>query len=243
MDIEGQVVCAPQAESVRLASGKPPRSKAKLICPICKKRKANRFCPAKSESICSVDCATEREVTIDCPSDCPHLIASRNYEAGRGDEVDLSKVPFAGIRVTPDTFRDHGGLLDAIALGLCNFAGEHRELVDTDAMAALQTLAESYQTLAKGIYYEKPLDYRLQHELAAHLKESIAAYKKEVAQRTGVSSVRDETVRDALIFFTQVGAMRTNGRPKGRAYLDFLRREFKWQEPREATSSGLVILP
>ena len=109
-------------------------------------------------------------------------------------------------------------------------------------MAALQTLAESYQTLAKGIYYEKPLDYRLQQELGAHLKESIAAYKKEVAQRTGVSSVRDETVRDALIFFTQVGAMRTNGRPKGRAYLDFLRREFKWQEPREATSSGLVIL-
>jgi len=114
--------------------------------------------------------------------------------------------------------------------------------VDTDAMAALQTLAESYQTLAKGIYYEKPLDYRLQHELGAHLKESIAAYRKEVAQRTGVSSLRDETVRDALIFFTQVGAMRTNGRPKGRAYLDFLRREFKWQEPREATSSGLVIL-
>jgi hypothetical protein len=233
-------------ESARLANGPArhefARSKEELICPICQKRKANRFCPAKSESICSVCCATEREVTIDCPSDCPHLMASRQYEADRGNQVDVSKVPFADIRVKPAAFHDHGGLLDAIALGLCSFAAEHREVVDSDAIAVLQSLAESYQTLAKGIYYEKPLDYRLQHELSTHLKESIAAYKKEDSLRTGVSSLRDETVRDALIFFTQVGAMRTNGRPKGRAYLDFLRREFKWQAPTEASSSGLVIL-
>jgi len=214
-----------------------------LVCPICHKRKANRFCPARSESICSVCCATEREVTIDCPSDCPHLIASRSYEAGRHDGFDVSKVPFADIRVTPAAFRDHGPLLDTIALGLCSFAAEHRELVDSDVIATLQTLAESYQTLAKGIYYEKPLDYRLQHELSADLKERIAAYKKEDALRTGVSTLRDETVRDALIFFTQVGGMRANGRPKGRAFLDFLRREFKWQAPSEAKPSGLVILP
>jgi hypothetical protein len=190
-----------------------------------------------------VDCATEREVTIDCPSDCPHLVASRNYEASRGSEVDASKVPFAGIRITPETFRAHGGLLDAIALGLCSFAGEHRGLVDSDVIAALQTLAESYQTLAKGIYYEKPLDYRLQHELNTHLEEAIATYKKEDAQRAGVPTLRDETVRDALIFFTQVGGMRTNGRPKGRAYLDFLRREFKWQPRAQTAGSSLLILP
>ena len=170
-------------------------------------------------------------------------MASRQYEAARGDEIDFSKVPFAEVRVTPVMFRDHGGLLDAIGLGLCSFAGEHRELVDSDAIAALQTLAESFQTLAKGIYYEKPLDYRLQHELSTYLKERIAAYKKEDSLRPGVSSLRDDTVRDALIFFTQVGAMRTNGRPKGRAFLDFLRREFKWQALSEASSSGLVILP
>jgi hypothetical protein len=213
-----------------------------LICPICKKRKANRFCPAKSESICSVCCATEREVTIDCPPDCPHLIASRDYEAARGDPVDISKIPFADIKIKPATFRDHGGLLDAIALGLCDFSGQHRELVDSDAVAALQNLAESYQTLAKGLYYEKPLDYRLQHELSAHLKESLASYKKEEAARN-LPSLRDETVRDALIFFTQVGALRGNGRPKGRAFLDFLRREFKWRPLMETAGSGLVILP
>ena len=169
------------------------------------------------------------------------MAASRQYEADRGDQVDVSKIPFAEIRIAPAAFRDHGGVLDAIALGLCTFAADHRELVDSDAMAALQTLAESYQTLAKGIYYEKPLDYRLQHELNMYLKERIAAYKKEAS--SGLSSLRDETVRDALIFFTQVGAMRSNGRPKGRAYLDFLRREFKWHPSAQTTASGLVILP
>jgi hypothetical protein len=213
-----------------------------LICPICNKRKATRFCPAKSENICPVDCATEREVTIDCPSDCPHLVASRQYEGDRR-EIDWSGIPFAEIKISPSVFRNHERLLDAIAYTVCGFAAEHRVLVDSDVMTSLQTLAESYQTLTKGIYYEKPLDDRLQHELYAHLKEAIAAYKKEEAARTGITALRDETVRDALIFFTQVGATRANGRPKGRAYLDFLRREFKWQAKPQAAASPLLITP
>ena len=214
-----------------------------MICPICSKRKATRFCPAKSASICAVDCATEREVTIDCPSDCPHLVASRQYE-GERREIDWSQVPFSEVKVSPSAFHNHERLLDAIANAVCGFAAEHRSLVDLDVIAALRTLAESYETLVKGIYYEKPLDDRLQHGLYARLKEAIAAYKKDEAARTGMTTaLRDETVRNALIFFTQVGATRSDGRPKGRAYLDFLRREFKWQEKPQVASSPLLITP
>jgi hypothetical protein len=213
-----------------------------LTCPICKKRKANRFCPAKGEKICAVCCATEREVTIDCPSDCPHLIASRQYEDERR-EIDWSQLPFGDVKISPAAFRGHEALLDAIAFGICDFAAQQRLLVDSDAIAALQTLAESYQTLAKGIYYEKPLDDRVRHELYTHLKEAIANYRKEEAARSAVTSLRDGTVRDALIFMTQLGATRTNGRPKGRAFLDFLRSQFKWQGAAEPASSPLLILP
>jgi len=189
-----------------------------------------------------VDCATEREVTIDCPWDCPHLAASRQYEAGRR-EIDWSSIPFSDVKISPAAFRDHEALLDAVAYGICSFAAEHRELVDTDAIATLQTLAEAYQTLAKGIYYEKPLDHRLQHDFAAHLKEAIAAYREDEAARTGASSLRDSTLRDVLIFFTQVGATRANGRPKGRAFLDFLRVQFKWKGPAQGAGSPLLIVP
>ena len=213
-----------------------------MTCPICKKRKANRFCPAKGEKICAVCCATEREVTIDCPSDCPHLVASRQYEDERR-EVDWSQLPFGDVKVSPSAFRGHETLLDAIAFGICDFAAQQRLLVDSDAIAALQVLAESYQTLAKGIYYEKPIDDRVRHELYTYLKEAIAKYRKEEAARSATSSLRDGTVRDALIFMTQLGATRTNGRPKGRAFLDFLRSQFKWKGAAEAPGTPLLILP
>jgi len=51
-----------------------------VSCPICEKRKSARFCPAKGEKICAVCCGTEREVTIDCPSDCSYLVAAHRYE-------------------------------------------------------------------------------------------------------------------------------------------------------------------
>jgi len=212
-----------------------------VICPICNKRKATRFCPAKSQSICSVCCATEREVTIDCPADCPHLVASRRYEEER-HEVDWSQLPFPDVKIPPSAFGDHVHLLDTLAYSICDFAGLHREMVDSDVMVALQTLGESYQTLTKGIYYEKPLDHRLQHELATHLKSTIAAYKKEEANRPRMSGLRDETVRDALIFMAQAGGMHVNGRPKGRAYLDFLRSYVKWQPPTR-DGAPLLIVP
>ncbi len=48
---------------------------AQLICPICGKRRPERFCPAKGEKICAVCCGKEREVTLDCPADCTYLIS------------------------------------------------------------------------------------------------------------------------------------------------------------------------
>ena len=50
-------------------------------------------------------------------------------------------------------------------------------------------------------------------------------------------------IHAATIFFTQIGATRTNGRPKGRAFLDFLRVHFKGQGPPEPAGAPLVIVP
>ena len=187
-------------------------------------------------------CATEREVTIDCPSSCPHLAASRRYEEGR-HEVDWSRLPFADVKVSPAAFRGHEDLIDTLAYSICDFAALHREMVDSDILSSLQTLGESYQTLTKGIYYEKPLDHRLQHDLVEHLKKTIAAYKKEAATRAWLTSIRDETVRDVIIFMAQAGGMHTNGRPKSRAYLDFLRSQVKWQAPTRGDGAPLLIVP
>ena len=209
-----------------------------MICPICNKRKARRFCPAKSESICTVDCATEREVTIDCPSDCPHLVASRQYE-GERREVDWSAIPFAKVKISPSVFRNHERLLEVIACAVCGFAAEHRVLVDSDVIAVLQSLGEAYGTLASGIVYENPPAYPIQRELYQAVQTMLEQYKRKERREMVVAHPHADPngeIRDALVFLTRLAVTRSNGRPKGRAYLDFLRTQFRPETFSKATS-------
>lgn len=212
-----------------------------MACPICQKRSPRRFCPAKAEDICAVCCGTEREVSIDCPADCPYLMASRQYEVERR-EVDWSKVPFAETKIPSSFVAAHEKLLLTLAYATCLYARDNRQLVDADALASLQSLAETYRTLSSGIYYERPPDYLLRRGLYEALKAAIEDYRKAEAQQVGATATRDGAVRDALIFLTQLGATHTNGRPKSRAYLDFLRTQFKG-EGLSKPASNIVLLP
>lgn len=212
-----------------------------MACAICNKRKAKRFCPAKAEAICSVCCGTEREVTIDCPSDCPYLVASRQHDSERR-EIDRSKLPFPDFKIPASFPRSNGPLLMALNYAICAYARQRPQVVDADVIGAFQALAETYRTLTSGIYYEKPPDYLLQRELYEALKGTLEDFRKRETEQVGVSSTRDSEIRDALMFFSQLGATRTNGRPKGRAFLDLLRSQLP---PEELTrpQSNIVLLP
>ncbi len=179
-------------------------------------------------------------MTIDCPSDCVHLVASREYDLTRR-EYDWSKVPFAETKFDRSFAETHGGLLVELDYAVCQFAADHREVVDTDVLIALQTLAETYRTQTSGIIYEKPLDYPLQRALYEHLKAAITGFREKLAQGMGLTTLRDSAIRDALIFLTQLCAIHANGRPKGRAYLDIIRQQFPKEEFQKAGSSILLL--
>jgi hypothetical protein len=155
-------------------------------------------------------------VTIDCPRDCPYLTASREYDATR-QPLDRSKLPFAEVEIPLTLLRKHGQVIEELTHAICDFAANHREVVDVDVLAALQSLAEAYRTLTSGIYYENPPVHPLQRGIYEELKTAIADFKKDEAQRQGMATTRDGDLRDVLIFLTQLGATRSNGRPKGRA--------------------------
>ena len=210
-----------------------------MTCPICQKRKAKRFCPAKAETICPVCCGTEREVTIDCPSDCPHLMASREHDYQRHD-VDRSVLPFPDTKITASFVAAHQELLLDLSYAICLFARDNSALVDSDVIAALQCLAEAYRTLASGIVYENPPAYRIQRELYEAVKIGIEEHKKGERGKMAVASVRNirnGEICDTLMFLTQLGALRSNARPKGRAYLDFLRTQFRPEAFSKSTSN------
>lgn len=211
-----------------------------LVCPICNKRKAKRLCPARAESICSICCGTEREVTIDCPSDCTYLAASREYDLERR-QIDWSKVPFPEVTFNRGFAESNEALLLDIDYAICSFAADHREVVDTDVLAVLHTLAETYRTRTSGIIYEKPLDYAPQRGLYEDLKKAIEEFLENATKRAGMATVRDSDIRDALIFLTQLCAAHLNGRPKGRAYLDLIREQFPKEEFKKA-ASNIVLL-
>ena len=212
-----------------------------LACPICQRRQPKRFCPAKAETICALCCGTEREVSIDCPSDCTYLVASRAYDLERR-EIDWSKVPFADTKIPASFIAGHEKLLLALSYAVCLYARDNRQLVDADVLVALQALAETYRTLSSGLYYEQPPAYWLQRELYERLKAGVEDYKKAEVRQAGLASIRDGEIRDAAVFLAQLGATRTNGRAKSRAYLDFLRTQFKSEELAKP-ASNIILLP
>jgi hypothetical protein len=168
-------------------------------------------------------------------------VASRKYDEGRR-QVDWSKVPFADVKIPFEFAQSHTPLLVALLSSIWEYARDHRQVVDTDAIAALQALAETYRTLSSGLYYEKPPDYLYRRELYRALKAALEEFKQAETQRHGLATTRDSEVRDALIFLTQLGAIHENGRPKGRAFLDLIRTQLA-PEASTQPASNIVLLP
>jgi hypothetical protein len=197
-----------------------------VSCPICEKRKPKRFCPAKGEKICAVCCGTEREVTIDCPSDCAYLVAARRYETEQPRPFLPEDLPHPDVEISSDLIHERRAVVSGLSYHILKFALENREVNDADAIAALGALAETFRTLGSGILYEKPPDLPLRRGLYEQLVHFLEEFRKQEAQNTGFPALKDTEVFHLLVFLLRVGTRQTNGRPRSRAFLDFLRAQF-----------------
>src|ERR1039457_1014910 len=123
-----------------------------MECAICRVRRPRRFCPGVRGEICSICCGTEREVTIQCPFDCPYLRDARLHE--RPAPVAQAQIPHREVRVTEQFVTEHEALLSAIGRALFNAAMNTPGAVDSDVREAIAALIRTQQTLATGLYYE-----------------------------------------------------------------------------------------
>ncbi|MFZ0820573.1 MAG: B-box zinc finger protein [Candidatus Acidiferrales bacterium] len=211
-------------------------------CPICQKRKAERFCPAKGEKICAVCCATEREVTIECPVDCGYLVAAHRYEAQHRKPLSVTDIPFPDVEFSPDLIHERGPVVSGLGFAILKAAAESQSAADADVLAALQALAETYRTLGSGIIYEKPPAGGPPQAIYAALVKFLEDYKREAAERGGAARLKDTDAFHLLVFLLRVGRQQTNGRPRSRMFLEFLRSQF----PREAAGqqeAPRIIVP
>jgi hypothetical protein len=212
-----------------------------VSCPICEKRKPKRFCPAKGEKICAVCCGVEREVTIDCPSDCPYLIAARRYEREHRKPLSPNDLPYPDLDFSMDLVHERSAAISGLGYTVLKFANENRATADSEALAALGALAETYRTLGTGIYYERPPEAPLPRALYGQLIEFLHEYKKQEAERTGFGGLKDSEVFYLLVFLLRIGRHETNGRPRSRAFLDFLRARFPRAAETEREASRIIV--
>jgi hypothetical protein len=212
-----------------------------VSCLICEKRKAVRFCPAKGEKICAVCCGTEREVSIDCPSDCSYLVAAHRYEDGHQRSLPAD-TPLLDEKIPQDIVYTHQQLMAALAFSIAKFCAVHPDAVDSDVLAAIQALAQTYKTLSSGIIYEKPPQAPLPRELYAALIAFLSEVKKQQAERSSSVGLKDSEVFYLLVFLYRMGLLRTNGRTRSRRFIEFLRDQFP-QSPELQREESRIIVP
>jgi hypothetical protein len=217
-----------------------------VSCPICEKRKAARFCPAKGEKICAVCCGTEREVSIDCPMDCSYLVAAHRYEDQQQREL-APDTPLLDVKISREAIYTHQNLLSGLAFTVAKFAAARPGTTDPDVLAAIQALAETYKTLSSGILYEKPPAGPLPRELYAALSAFLNESKQEAAERPGSSAfapaspIKDSEIFSLLVFLYRMGLLRTNGRPRARRFIEFLRGQFPAAPELKREESRIIV--
>jgi len=212
-----------------------------MSCPICEKRKRARFCPAKGEKICAVCCGTEREVTIDCPSDCSYLVSAHRYEDGHQRSLPAD-TPLLDENIPQHIVYTHQQLMAALAFSIAKFCAVQRGTVDADALTAIQALAQTYKTLSTGIIYEKPPDAPLPRELYSALVAFISEIRKQQSERARSAVLKDSEIFYLLVFLYRMGLLRTNGRPRSRRFIEFLRGQFP-ESPELQREESRIIVP
>lgn len=192
-------------------------------CAICGIRKPRRFCPGVSGDICTLCCGTGRENTIDCPLTCEYLLEAHRHE--KIAEVNPATLPNGDIRISEEFLAQNEMLLAYVGSALFEAALQKPGTNDLDLRTALDSLVQTYRALESGLYYEARPQNPIAAEIAAQVQERIATVrKKEEETRGGVSTIRDAALLGVLAFLQRLEYMNNNGRPKSKAFLDFLGR-------------------
>ena len=217
-----------------------------MSCAICETRKEKRFCPAVHGRICPQCCGEQREVTLDCPSDCPYLQQARKHEKPRSaNEFDAASL-FLQIEISEQFTYEREHLLMGLTYALAKAARADHSLNDRDLIAALSAMCTSYERLVNsGLHYEQPLTAGGQHAVAAQVEEMVKQFREAERKELGYSNLRDSDVLKALVFLLRLAHGRTSGRPKSRAFIDFLYAQFPEKQsavltPQEAGSRIIV---
>jgi hypothetical protein len=203
-----------------------------VICPLCGERKARRACPALGQQICAICCGTKRLTKIACPSDCVYLAVAREHPPAvtvRRRQHDVAAL----MRHMRDLSERQSQLFFLIVTFLLRYQPpELHPLIDEDVAEAMDALAATFETAARGVIYEHRATSHSAERLASSLKPLLAE-----AGRTGGSAFE----RDASVVLRRVATAARDATPENagnrHVFLDLIGRVIRAQDE-EAADPG-----
>ena len=154
---------------------------------------------------------------------------------------------FPAIEIAEQFLYEREELILGLSFALVKSARADRSLVDRDLIAALSSLAKGYQTLVNSsLIYEPPTANLAHQAIAREVETMVREFREEEEKQLGYNRLRDADVLKALVFLLRMGLGRTSGRPKSRAFVDFLLAQFPEKNsalagPEEAGSR--IVIP
>jgi hypothetical protein len=213
-----------------------------MKCIVCEQKKGKRNCPAKGSLICASCCGEKRVLEIACPENCAHLVAGREHEAGEYAKLLRSLDPKSQKR-NQQVFHNHLNVLGRLEYAIAGERFLSRNLLDKEALQAVELLLEKYRTEEKGVFYEKTSDNlrveSLRRELRA-VMDSFRNLQRDGDSATVSSQATPLSLTDAIdcleCIQSLMGAFHAEGRSDS-AYVDFLARFY----PREEKRSSIIL--
>jgi len=198
-----------------------------MACSICEKRKEKRFCPAVHGRICPQCCGEQREVTLDCPSDCVYLQQARVHEKPRSlQDLDQAEL-FPQVEIPEQFIYEHEHLILGLSFALAKSASADRRIKDSDMIGALESMAKSFETLVNsGLHYQTPVASLSQQAITGEVQKMLKEYREAEEKHLGYTRLHDSEVLRALVFLLRMAHSHTSGRPKSRAFVDFVFAQF-----------------
>jgi hypothetical protein len=214
-----------------------------VSCAICHTRKERRFCPALHERICAPCCGREREVTLDCPSECEYLHEARRHERRSLEDVDPALL-FPEVEVREELIYEREPLIAGLGFALARAARRDRTLRDPDAIAAISAVARKLRTLLdSGLHVPAENISPAQQALAKELEQTVSEYRQAEEKHIGYATLKDSELVQALVFMVRMAHARTSGRSRSRAFLDFVTAQFPESAAAVQSAPGQLVIP
>jgi hypothetical protein len=156
--------------------------------------------------------------------------------------VDPRQFPHNDIKIDEGFLQRNEALLILIASSLARAALNTEGAVDRDVKDALDSLVRTYRTLQSGLVYEARPDNRIAARIHSAVQDALREMTARLAEHS--QTIRDSDTLGILAFLQRLEIQHNNGRPKGRAFIDFLTAFFppSPQSPQPDTGPGSLIV-